>query len=126
MTDPLSQNETATSAQPTEPAGRVVNVEIGEVIFDGFGPVHYRPVTSGPVTSSPVPARSGSSRQGDSGRQAGRRQAAGRLGAAAAAAFRRELARELAVAGPEAEQLATAIADAVFRQLKLPPRGGAR
>jgi hypothetical protein len=90
----------------------VVNVEIGELILDGFGPMGSRPVTS---------------RQNDSGRQGARRPAPDRPDAArAAAALRRELARELAVAGPEAEQLASAIADAVFRQLTAPPRRSPR
>jgi hypothetical protein len=82
---------------------RVVNVEIGELILGGFGPADLRPAGGSRVRS-------------------------GRAGSAhAAEAFRRELARELSVAGPAAEQLAGTIADAVFRQLsEPPPRGGAR
>jgi hypothetical protein len=82
---------------------RVVNVEIGELILDGFGPADLRPARARRVPT----ARAGS--------------------AHAAEAFRRELARQLSVAGPAAEQLAGTIADAVFRQLsEPPPRGGAR
>jgi hypothetical protein len=85
--------------RPPSPA-RVVNVEIGEVILDGFGPLDSRTVDSRRPNAHP-----------------------------AAEAFRRELARELAatVRGPEAGQLAEAIAGAVFRQLATPrPRGRAR
>jgi hypothetical protein len=82
---------------------RIVNVEIGELILDGFGPADLRP---------PGARRGRSARAGS---------------AHAAEAFRRELARELSVAGPAAEQLAGTIADAVFRQLsEPPPRGRAR
>jgi hypothetical protein len=82
---------------------RVVNVEIGELILDGFGPADLRPAGASRVRS-------------------------GRAGPAhAAELFRRELAQELSVSGPAAEQLARTIADAVFRQLsEPPPRGGAR
>jgi hypothetical protein len=87
---------------------RVVNVEIGELILDGFGLTDLRP-------ADPRPAGA-------------RRVRSGRAAPAhAAEAFRRELARELSVAGPAAGQLAATIADAVFRQLsEPPPRGGAR
>jgi hypothetical protein len=101
------------SPRPDEAAGvpalrsvspeRVVNVEIGELILDGFGPADLRPGNA-------------------------RRVRSGRAGSAhAAEVFRRELARELSVSGPAAEQLAGTIADAVFRRLsEPPPRGGAR
>lgn len=79
---------------------RVVNVEIGELILDGFGPADLRPASA-------------------------RRVRSGRAGSAhAAEAFRRELARELSVSGPAAEQLAGTIADAVFRRLSEPPPRG--
>ena len=108
MNEQVSPNDSGVPAPGPASAGPVVSVEIGELILDGFGPVDARPVNS---------------RRTDSGRPNSGRPDSGR----AAEAFRRELARELAVAGPAAEQLATAIADAVFRQLSAPPRrGGAR
>lgn len=92
-------NGSPTHRPPSPP--RVVDVEIDELILDGFGPMDSRPANSRrPNSHRPYSAR-------------------------AAEAFRRELARELAVAGPAAEQLAGAIADAVFRQLAA-ERGGAR
>lgn len=83
-----------TPPRPASPP-RVVNVEVGELILDGFDPLDSRPENP-------------------------------RHPNAARAVFRRELARELADAGPAAGQLAEAIADAVFRQLTARPRGGAR
>ncbi|HTU76775.1 MAG TPA: hypothetical protein VMG38_24965 [Trebonia sp.] len=136
MTEPISQNETATSAQPPGAVARVFRVEIDELIIDGFGargdrPPSSRQQVSGRADSSrPGSGREGTGRPGSgregSGREAsgwpGPRRPAARLDAtAAAAALRRELARELAGAGPEAEQLARAIADAVFRQLTAAP-----
>jgi hypothetical protein len=108
MTERIIPNESPISAQPRETQPRVVSVEIGELILDGFGPLGSRHLNAGPR---------------DSGRQRGRRPGEAR----AAAAFRRELARELAVAGPAAEQLASVIADAVLRQLTATPgQSGAR
>jgi hypothetical protein len=105
-------------------AGRVVNVEIGELILDGFGPLDSRPARSRPVN----PAR-GIAAGPDPGRlDAGRRHPRKPDTARAAEAFRRELARELGDAVPDPEQLAAAIAAAVFRQLaagrqrRFPPR----
>lgn len=98
----------ALAGVPTPSSERVVNVEIGELILDGFGPADLRPAGARRVRS----ARAGSAPAGS---------------AHAAEAFRRELARELSVAGPAAEELAGTIADAVFCQLsEPPPRGGAR
>ena len=101
-------NDTPAPRPPAPPS--VLNVEIGELILDGFGP----------LDSPPVNSRRPNSRRPDSPRADSAR---------AAEAFRRELARELAdsMTGPAAEQLAGTIADAVFRQLAAPPRrGGAR
>lgn len=111
MKEQITPNGDGVTAHPPAPDGRVVNVEIGELILDGFGPLNSRPPDSRPPDS-----RRADSRRADSAR--------------AAAALRRELARELADAGAaprEAERLAATIADAVFRQLSAPPReGGAR
>lgn len=105
----VAAGEGDTSARGPLSPGRVVNVEIGELILDGFGPLDPR--TAG-------------SRTADSGRPG----SAGPYPARAAAALRRELARSLGDAVPDAEQLAAAIAGAVFRQLaaerqqRFPPR----
>jgi hypothetical protein len=105
-------------------AGRVVNVEIGELILDGFGPLDSRAAKSRPVD----PARRDAARPNPGRLDAGRRHSRGPDTARAAEAFRRALARELGDAVPDAEQLAAAIAAAVFRQLaagrqrRFPPR----
>lgn len=109
MKEQISPNESGVPAHRPASAGPVVNVEIGELILDGFGPLDPR--TAG-------------SRTADSGRPG----SAGPYPARAAAALRRELARSLGDAVPDAEQLAAAIAGAVFRQLaaerqqRFPPR----
>ena len=115
MTERISPNSSGVPAHRLPSPEPVVNVEIGELILDGFGPLDSRPVDSSPVNSRRPNSRRLASGHPDTAR--------------AAEAFRRELARELAdaVAGPAAEQLAGTIAGAVFRQLAAPPRrGGAR
>jgi hypothetical protein len=122
MTEQISPNERAVPAHRPPSPERVVNVEIDELILDGFGPLdsrpgHWRPANSRRPDSRPVSGRLNSAPL-DSARMNSAR---------AAEAFRRELARELAGVGPAAEDLATAIADAVFRQLAAQQqRGGAR
>jgi hypothetical protein len=121
MKEQISPNESGVPAERPPSPERVVNVEIDELIFDGFGPLDSRPVNSRhPNARHPAPGRPDSARLNS---------------ARAAEVFRRELVRELAGAmtGPEAEQLAGTIADAVFRQLAAPqqrrgprPMGGAR
>jgi len=116
MNEQTDPNGAGVPAHRPPPPELVVNVEIDELIFDGFGPLDSRPANSGRPDS----------RHGPLGRPDTAR---------AAEAFRRELARELAdaVTGAAAEQLAPAIADAVFHQLTAPrqrrgpqSRGGAR
>jgi hypothetical protein len=110
MNEQTGRNGGGVPAHRPPPPERVVNVEIDELIFDGFGRLDSRPENSG--------------------RPGSRRQPPGRPDTARAAeAFRRELVRELAEAmtGPAAEELAGTIADAVFRQLAgARQRGGAR
>ena len=134
MTEQFSPNERAVPAHVPPSPEHVVNVEIDELIFDGFGPLDSRPVDWRLVNSAGRDSRRADSRRVNSGRvNSGRAHSARLNSARAAEAFRRELARELADAGPAAEQLATAIADAVFRQLAAPqrrrgprPMGGSR
>jgi hypothetical protein len=129
MIEQISPNERAVPAHLPPSPERVVNVEIDELILDGFGPLdsppgHWRPANSRRPDSRPVSGRLNSAPL-DSARMNSARMNS----AHAAEAFRRELARELAdtMTGPAAEQLATAIADAVFRQLAAQQqRGGAR
>jgi hypothetical protein len=116
MTEEISPNERGVPAHLSPSPERVVNVEIDELIFDGFGPLDSRPVNSRrPNSRHPAPGRPDTER--------------------AAEVFRRELVRELAdsMTGQAAEQLAGTIADAVFRQLAAPhqrrgprPMGGSR
>jgi hypothetical protein len=115
MTEPIRPNERAVPAHLPASPEHVVNVEIDELIFDGFGPLESRPNSRRPNSRHPAPGRPQAAR--------------------AAEAFRRELVRELgdAMTGEAAEQLAGTIADAVFRQLAAPhqrrgprPMGGSR
>ena len=111
MTEQISPNERAVPAHRPPSPERVVNVEIDELIFDGFGPLDSSP---GDSTFFP---------RAESFRVRGAMTPGTRNislnSVRAAAAFRRELARELAddMEGPAAEELAGTIADAVFRQL---------
>jgi hypothetical protein len=114
MNEQIFHNDGGIPLPSPASSGRVVDVEIDELILDGFGPLDSRPADWSQVNS---------------GRPNARHPYSGRLNAARAAeAFRRELARELAatVTDLEAGQLAQAITDAVFRQLAARPRGGAR
>ena len=121
MTEPITPNERAVPAHLPPSPECVVNVEIDELVFDGFGPLDGRPTSSRrPNSRHPAPGPPGSARLNS---------------ARAAEVFRRELVRELAGAmtGPEAEDLAGTIADAVFRELAAPqqrrgprPMGGSR
>jgi hypothetical protein len=116
MNEQAGPNGNGVPAYRRPPAELVVNVEIDELIFDGFGPLDSRRVSSRhPGSRHQTPGRPDTER--------------------AAETFRNELARELADAmtGAAAEQLAPAIADAVFRQLTAPRQrrgpqssGGAR
>jgi hypothetical protein len=121
MTEQISPNERRVPAHLPPSPERVVNVEIDELIFDGFGPLD-----SGPGNWRPVNSRRPNSRHPAPGPPQTAR---------AAEVFCRELVRELAgvMTGPAAEQLATTIADAVFSQLAAPhqrrgprPMGGSR
>jgi hypothetical protein len=121
MTEQIIPNERGVPAHRPPSPERVVNVEIDELILDGFGPLDSSPVNSRrPNSRHPAPGRPDSARLNS---------------ARAAEAFRRELVRELAGAmtSPAAEDLAATIADAVFRQLTAVqqrrgprPMGGAR
>jgi len=116
MNEQTGPNGGGVPAYRPPPPELVVNVEIDELIIDGFGPLDSRPVNSRhPGSRHHTPGHPDTER--------------------AAEAFRSELARELADAmtGAAAEQLAPAIADAVFHQLTAPrqrrgpqSRGGAR
>jgi hypothetical protein len=124
MTEQISPNERRVPAHLPPSPERVVNVEIDELIFDGFGPLDSPPANSRRPNSRP-PGRPETARLNSARLNSDR----------AAEAFRRELVRELggAMTGPAAEELAGTIADAVFRQLAAPhqrrgprPMGGSR